>query len=183
MDSGPAPDGAALWKEFGTRMRTVTGHNRNKSYMNYWDTTGAVEWPKEVNFKVPTEGRWPPHRKLTAAPVATTAAPTTGKSPVKLVVVSGKKFGTRGGYNAHHSGPGIKGELAKILVEAANHSLASTTWKSYSSIWAQMGRISGQTGVNFLYPMTVNMVSTLTAALIQRGLNSGMILSYMAGSS
>ena len=89
MDSGPAPDVAALWKEFGTRMRAVgSGHNsRNKSYMNYWDTAGA-------------EGRWPPHRKLSAAPVAATTAPTTGKCPVKLVVVSGKKYGMRGGYSA-----------------------------------------------------------------------------------
>ena len=32
-------------------MRTVVGHNdRNKSYLNYWDTAGAVEWPKEVTF-------------------------------------------------------------------------------------------------------------------------------------
>ena len=93
MDSSPAPDVASLWKEFGTRMRTVVGHNdRNKSYLNYWDTAGAVEWPKEVTFNVPTEGRWLPHRKLSAAPVATTAALTTGKCSVKLVVVSGKKY-------------------------------------------------------------------------------------------
>jgi hypothetical protein len=65
-------------------------------------------------------------------------------------------------------------------VEAANHSLTSSTWKSYSSVWARMGKISGETGVNFSYPMSVNMVRTLTAALIQRGLKSGTILSYMA---
>jgi hypothetical protein len=115
--------------------------------------------------------------------VATTpqaAGPTTGKCPVKLVIVSGKKYGMRGGYPAHHTGPGINGELALILVEAANHSLASSTWKSYSSVWAQMGKIAGVTGVSFSYPMTTHMVRTLAAALLQRVLKSGMILGYMA---
>jgi hypothetical protein len=112
-------------------MRTIVGHNdRNKSYLNYWDTAGAVEWPKEVTFNIPTEGSWPPHRKLSPAPVATTAATTTGKCAIKLVVVSGMKYSMRGGYSAHHTGPGVDGELTRILVEAANHSLASSTWKS-----------------------------------------------------
>ena len=163
-------------------MRTIVGHNdRNKSYLNYWDTAGgAVEWPKEVTFSIPTEGRWPPHRKLAATPGTTTAASTTGKCASKLIVVSGLKYSMRGGYSAHHTGPGVDGELTRVLVEAANHSLASSTWKSYSSVWARMGRISGETGVRFSYPMSVNMVRTLTAALIQRGLKSGTILSYMA---
>jgi hypothetical protein len=110
MDSSPVPEVASLWKEFGTRMRTVVGHNdRNKSFLNFWVTAGAVEWPKEVTFNVRTEGRWPPHHKLSSAPVATTAAPTTGKCPVKLVVVSGKKYSMRGGYSAHHTGQGSSG--------------------------------------------------------------------------
>jgi hypothetical protein len=36
----------------------------------------------------------------------------------------------QGGFSVHHTGLGIDGELAKILVEAANFSLARSTWKS-----------------------------------------------------
>jgi hypothetical protein len=112
-------------------MWTVCGHNdRNKSYGNYWEDSDPVDWPKEVTFKVPTEQRWPSHRKLAAAPVTPAAAQTPGKCPAKLVAVSGKKYSMGGGFSAHHTGPGIDVELAKILVEAANFSLAGSTWKS-----------------------------------------------------
>ena len=43
-----------------------------------------------------------------------------------------------------------------------------------------MGKISAETGICFSYPMTTPMVRTLTAALIQRGLQSGTILGYMS---
>ena len=118
------PDSSSVWKEFGVTMRTVSGHNdRNKSYGNYWEDTEPVEWPKEVTFKVPTKQRWPAYRRLAAAPVTPAAALTPGKCPAKLVAISGEKYSMRGGYSAHHTGPVIDGQLAKILVEAANFSL------------------------------------------------------------
>jgi hypothetical protein len=70
-------------------MWTVCGHkDRNKSYMNYWEDSDPVDWPKEVTFKMPTQQRWPSHRKLAAAPVTPEAAQT----PSKLVAVSGEKY-------------------------------------------------------------------------------------------
>jgi hypothetical protein len=75
------PDSAQIWKEFGVTMQIMCGHNdRNKSYMNYWEDSEPVDWPKEA-----TEQRWPPHRKLAAPPVTTEAAQTPGKCPAKVV--------------------------------------------------------------------------------------------------
>ena len=68
----------------------------------------------------------------------------------------------------------------KELVEAANHLLANSTLKSYASVWNRMTGISRETGVRFKYPMDNMMVKTLVAALINRGLKAGTILSYMS---
>ena len=44
-------------------------------------------------------------------------------------------------------GTGLTPVLAKVLVEAANHSLATSTWKSYASVWNRMSAISKEKGV------------------------------------
>ena len=57
----------------------------------------------------------------------------------KLVVVSGLKYGLRGGYNKELLSP-------KLLAEAANHSLASSTWSSYMGVWNRLMTIARETG-------------------------------------
>ena len=66
------------------------------------------------------------------------------------------------------------------MVEAANYSLASSTWRSYTSEWRKVGRVAEETGVKFRLPMTTMMVRTLVGALIKSGLKSRTIISYMS---
>ena len=112
-------------------MRAVDGHNsRTRPTVDkYWTTDGAaLEWPKKAIFTIPEADRWPKHKALKDLPAAT--ATSTGKKSSKPLSVSGKKYSQRGGYSAKVVGPGLQPGLATALVEAANFSLASATWRS-----------------------------------------------------
>jgi hypothetical protein len=169
-----------VWKEFSAAMRAVEGHNNRTrpSVDRYWETTGALDWPAKAIFIIPDTDRWPKPRALKALPQPVPA--TTGKKTVKAVSVDGRKYSQRGGYSCKLVGPGLQPKLAAALVEAANYSLASSTWRSYASVWRKVGRVAEETGVKFRLPMTTMMVRTLVGALIKSGLKSGTILSYMS---
>ena len=171
------PDSKSLWKEFCKAMRAVEGHNsRNRPTVDkYWSKEGPLDWPGEPIFVIPETDKWPKHKALKA--LATAPSSSTGKKPLS---VSGKKYSQRGGYSAKLVGPGLQPGLATAFVEAANFSLASSTWRSYSSVWRQVGRIAAETGVKFRFPMTTVMVRSLVGALIKNGLKSGTVVSYMS---
>ena len=174
MDDGQLPSSRAVWKEFGKAMRGVSGHNNRHSAEKFWAPVGADTWPKEPTF-VGEEYRWPKHQELVGAPQETT-------NSGNLTPVSGLKYSMLGGFmnGQKYFGKGLTSVLAKVLVEAANHSLATSTWKSYASVWNRLSSISKETGVRFRYPMDTTMVQTLVAALIKRGRKAGTILSYMS---
>jgi hypothetical protein len=133
LDDGDLPDPKHLWKEFCGPMRSVEGHK-------YWATEGVpLECPKKAIFVIPESNRWPKPKALPAAPVT-----STGKKLMKPLSVGGKKYNQRGGYSAKIVGPGLQPGLAAALVEAANFSLASSTWRSYSSVWRQVGKVAEQ---------------------------------------
>jgi hypothetical protein len=67
-----------------------------------------------------------------------------------------------------------------LLVNAANHSLCTSTWNNYTSVWKRLVKITRETGVNFSYPMSTLMVQTLVAHLIRSGLKSSTIMSYLS---
>ena len=160
-------------------MRAVDGHNSRirPTVDKYWANDAPLEWPAKTIFVIPEVDRWPKHKALKDLPAAT--ATSTGKKSGKPLSVSGKKYSQRGGYTARVVGPGLQPGLATALVEAANFSLASATWRSYASVWRQVGKISEQTGVKFRFPMSTTMVQTLVGALIRNGLKSGTVISYM----
>ena len=136
-------DSKSLWKEFCKARRAVEGQNsRNRPTVDkYWATEAApLEWPKDPIFVIPETDKWPKHKALKA--LATAPSASTVK---KLLSVSSKKYSQRGGYSAKLVGPGLQPGLATALVEAANFSLASSTWRSYSSVWRQVGRIAAET--------------------------------------
>jgi hypothetical protein len=159
------PSARTLWKDFGKALRCVAGHNNRQSAEKFWAPEGA---DKEPTFAVAEEHHWPKHRALVGAPQETT-------NSGKLTPVSGLKYSMRGGFmhGQKYFGTGLTPVLAKVLVEAANHSLATSTWKSYASVCNRMMAISKETGVRFRYPMDNTMVQTLVAALIRRGLKAG----------
>ena len=70
-------------------------------------------WPKGKSQKGASTGR----RKAAAAQPT---APEPGRPPV---TVSGLEYGLRGAFHSKILGPGIQPSLARVLVEAANHSL------------------------------------------------------------
>ena len=116
---------------------------------------------------------WPRYKAIVDASTSTT-------NPGKLVVVSGLKYGMRGGYGKEFLSPRLGGDLAMLLVNAANHSLCTSTWQNYSSVWKRLVKITRETGVNFSYPMSTLMVQTLVAHLIRSGLKSSTIMSYLS---
>jgi hypothetical protein len=139
LDDGVMLDSKSLWKEFCTAMRSVEGHNRRTraTVDKYWATEGVpLEWPKKAIFVIPESDRWRKSKVLKALLAA--PATSTGKKPMKQLSVSGKKYSQRGGYSAKVVGPGLQPGLTAALVEAANFSLASSTWMSYSSVWRQV---------------------------------------------
>ena len=156
-------------------MRQVQGHsNRNTpSVDKFWDHESSLDWPRKTVWEVKESHMWPKGKTLKGS--ARSTAATAGKpSPV---TVSGLKYSMRGGYTSRMIGPGIQPSCAQALVDAANHSLATST---YSSIWKQVGRMAQESGVTYKLPMTTEMVRGLVGALIKKGRKSGTILSYMA---
>ena len=69
--------------------------------------------------------------------------------------------------------------VARILCEAANHSLAFNTWHSYDSCWSQLGRIQQKMGLIISFPFTKVMVLSIIAFYIEKGLKGKTILNYL----
>ena len=159
-------------------LRQVRGHsNRKKPRVDqFWDPEMPLDWPDKTVWTLGEDDMWPMGTTLKGS--ARSPATTAGKT--SAITVSGLKYSMRGGYTRRSVGPGIQPSCAQALVDAANHSLSTSTWKSYSSIWKQIGRIGQETGVTFRLPMTTDMVRGLVGALIRKGRKAGTILAYMS---
>lgn len=175
MDDSAYPASKTIWKEFCRMMRQVEGHcNKKKpSVDRYWVAVDPVKWPVKPVWTLKDEDKWPQGDTLKGARAQKGQAG-------KPMTVSGLKYSQRGGYHCKITGPSLQPQLAKALVEAANHSLATSTWKSYTSVWRQVGKIAQEIGTHFRLPLTTVMVRGLVGALIKKGRKSGTILSYMA---
>ena len=62
---------------------------------------------------------------------------------------------------------GIPSKLVMTLVEAANHSLASNTHRSYKTAINHIRRVEQYTGKKLTFPFTVKSTLTYVAYLIQ----------------
>ena len=94
--------------------------------------------------------------------------------------MSGSKYGLRGGYGKQCLSPKLPDKLAKVLVEAANHSLATSTWKQYMSVWARLKKITKETGVVFSLPMSGLMVQTFVGFFLSKGLKADTVRTYLS---
>jgi hypothetical protein len=173
LDGSDMPLSTHIWKELCHRMRNVTGHNNRSNVEHFWRTSSPEQWPSETVFSISEEQLWPRYKAIVEAS-------TSSANPGKLIVVSGLKYGMRGGYGKEFLSPRLGGDLATLLVNAANHSLCSSTWQNYSSTWKRLGKITRETGVSFSYPMSTLMVQTLVAHLMRSGLKSSTIRSYLS---
>ena len=110
--------------------------------------------------------------------VPETAAP--GKPTSPLIRVSGMKYSMRGGYGKQCLSPKLPDKLAKVLVEAANHSLATSMWKQYMAVWDRLKKITRDTGVVFSLPMSRLMVQTLVGYFLSKGLRADTVRTYLS---
>ena len=172
LDSGPLPSSSAIWKELYQKLRQVVGHNNRKSIASYWKTPDGTPWPKEPLFTLREAQLWPRFKQIQE-----TQQPGQGKS---LVTVCGINYSMRGGYGRGNLSPKLNTKLAQVLVEAANHSLATSTWSNYQSVWKRLTYITWETGIAFHYPMTGLMCPTIVGWFLSRGRRAATILSYMA---
>ena len=72
-------------------------------------------------------------------------------------------------------------KVAKILCEAANHSLAFNTWRSYESCWNQLGRIQQKMALVIIsFPFTKVMDSTINQVFhMERDRKGTTIMNYL----
>ena len=78
-------------------------------------------WKEETVWTFKANKHWP---EPTMDVPETTAQ---GKPTSPLIRVSGMKYSMRGGYGKQCLSPKLPDKLAKVMVEAANHSLADIT--------------------------------------------------------
>ena len=96
-----------------------------------------------------------------------------------VVKVTGEKYGLKGGFRKEFLGNMTSPHVAKILCEAANHSLAYNTWCSYESCWSQLGRIQQKMGLIISFPFTKVMVLSIIAFHMEKGLKGRTIMNYL----
>ena len=58
--------------------------------------------------------------------------------------------------------------------------MLANTWKSYSTIWNNIAKISKETRVEITYPMNLEMVQAILGYYIVKGLKASTIRGYIA---
>ena len=133
MEEEEFPPQKTIFRELCQILRQVEGHNNCAGTDKYWLATGGMQWPTKTVWEVAEKQRWPKGKTLKGSATrgrreAAAQAPAATASGSEPVTVSGLKYGMRGHYSSKVLGPGIQPALAKALVEAANFSLATSTW-------------------------------------------------------
>lgn len=92
------------------------------------------------------------------------------------------KYGPKGLFNqASFSNFNIDSHYTDILKHAANHSLAKKSWSAYKTAGNMLGRCAEETGCDMSLPLAEKQVLLFIAWLIERGLKSRTISSYLSG--
>ena len=110
--------------------------------------------------------------------------PFTGLKPYSapLAVRGNSKYGPAGLFNpTSFASLSIPQQLLPTLSCAANYSLSKSTWSVYSTAQKMLYKCSSETNSNFSLPLTTSDILTFTAWLLNRGIKSSTISSYLAG--
>lgn len=92
------------------------------------------------------------------------------------------KYGPNGLYsvdsfpNSH-----LQDQWKEMLASAANFSLAKKTWSTYSTAIRMLDKCGTETGSNMQFPLDENNTLTFIAWLMNRGLSTSTINSYLSG--
>lgn len=98
--------------------------------------------------------------------------------PTRMTV--SEKFGNKGMFTTS-SLSNIPNEIADILINAANFSLASSTWSTYRSSINRLNDCSGETGIDMTLPLSESQVSLFVGYLLKENLSASTVESYLSG--
>ena len=175
------PDSEELREEFFTLLNRASGHTNKTQVWDFYPTPkelgegkdeGVKVWPVVETLKMKPGELWPAYQTVSNH----TRIANQGR---KVLRVSGKKYGLKGGFKAEFLGNMISPHVARILTEAANHSLAFNTWRSYESCWNQLGKIQQKMGLIINFPLTKVMVLAIIAYHMEKGLKGNTIKTYL----
>jgi hypothetical protein len=170
-------DSEEIRKELFTFLNKCKGDN-NVSHLASFYEGEALDWPETERRILKTEELWPEFQALSGGEPA--AAATTGRSQPRRV--TGAKYNStqKGGYSAACMSPALKGKHRDALINAANSSLSTSTWNSYSTVWKNLPEISMETGVKISFPMDSGMIQAIISFYLVRGLKASTIQGYLA---
>ena len=177
VDDIQRPKSEEIRKELWSFMRKCRGHNMVPGVAAYYDSDDPTAWPQKVYKELKQDEVWPEFRDQGAGGASTA---TTGRTLPKIVTTAKYNVRPEGGYNAQSMSPALKGKYKEVLAQAANSSLASKTWSSYSTVLKQLPHIAEATGVRMDFPMTAGMIQAVLAYYLDKGLKSATIQGYLA---
>ena len=143
-------DSEEIRKELFTFLNRCRGDN-NVSHIASFYEAQAPDWPGTERRILKTEELWPEFKGLSGGEPA---AATGRRQPRR---VTGAKYSNtqKGGYSAACMSPALKGKHREALTNAANSSLSTSTWNSYSTVWNNLPEISAETGVSISFSMNI----------------------------
>ena len=169
----PRPSSEELRKELFSFLRKARSPCFVTSLFTYY-ASEAVQWPETDKRALKPEELWPEWRNA----IEQESEETPGRKLPKII--TGSKYGPKGGFDVACLSPSIKGVYAKELVKVANHALSANTWKGYSTIWNNIAKISTETKVAITYPMNLEMVQAILGYYVVKGLKASTIRGYIA---
>ena len=171
-----AIDSEEIRKELFTFLHQCKGDNNVPSVGTYYEGPD-LEWPGTERKILKTEELWPEFQPLSGEPAA---AATAGKNKPRRVYGAKYNSSQKSGYSAACMSPALKGKHRDALISAANSSLSTSTWNSYSTVWKNLPEISTETGIQISFPMNSDMIQAIISFYLVRGLKASTIYGYLA---
>lgn len=175
-DTAGRPSSEELRREMFTFLRGSRGQNNLGNIANYYDGTDTEEpWPEKEKVILSPDNLWPAWKALRGRE---SNSPAGKKNPQK---VEGGKYNPtpKGGFEPSLFSPALKGKYKSLLARTANGALATSTWKSYSTVWKQLPEIARETGVSIALPMSLAMIEAIVAYQLAKGLKPSTIQGYL----
>ena len=170
----PLPPSEDLRKELFCFLRASKGQNGRPNLSSYYTEGESEDWPAEEAKVLKPEELWPEWRETPQQGTSTSQGKKTPKS------ISGTKYSRVGGFTRQCLSPTAEGLYGEKLLSTANHSLATNTWRSYTSVVNKLKKISLETGVEISFPLNKDMIQVILGFLLTQGLKASTIQGYMS---
>ena len=170
----PLPPSEDLRKELFCFLRASKGQNGRPNLSSYYTEGESEDWPAEEAKVLKPDELWPEWRETPQQGTSTSQGKKTPKS------ISGTKYSRVGGFTRQCLSPTAEGLYGEKLISTANHSLATNTWRSYTSVVNKLKKISLETGVEISFPLNKDMIQVILGFLLTQGLKASTIQGYMS---